>query len=91
MNMDWNGDVFPDQFSRFMPLGNILKDGIDKVWLQGTEALNSLRHKEDYLPEKCTTCRWLSICGGNLRARAYATSGDLWADDPACYLKEDER
>jgi len=91
MNMDWNGDVFPDQFSRFMPLGNILKDGIDKVWLQGTDALNKLRHKEDYLPEKCTACRWLNICGGNLRARAYATSGDLWADDPGCYLKEDER
>jgi MoaA/NifB/PqqE/SkfB family radical SAM enzyme len=24
MNMDWHGDVFPDQFSRFMPLGNAL-------------------------------------------------------------------
>ena len=35
-------------------------------------------------------CRFLNICGGNFRARAEAFYGDEWAQDPACYLTDEE-
>jgi len=35
-------------------------------------------------------CRWLDICGGNFRARAEAVTGDIWGEDPACYLTDEE-
>lgn len=91
MNMDWHGNVYPDQFSRFMPLGNVLESSLDSIWVEGNEDLQNLRKKHTHLNEKCQSCRWLSVCGGNLRARAYMTTGDLWGDDPGCYLKDDER
>ncbi len=91
MNMDWHGNVYPDQFSRFMPLGNILESSLQSIWVEGNEALQQLRKKHTYLNERCQSCCWLSVCGGNLRARAYMTTGDLWGDDPGCYLKDDER
>jgi len=90
MNMDWSGNVYPDQFSKFMPLGNIREKSLEDIWIKGTEALNQLRHKKEYLNQRCSSCKWLDICGGNLRARAYMTTGDLWGHDPACYLKDDE-
>ena len=32
----------------------------------------------------------LPICGGNTRTRAFAQSGDVWAEDPGCYLTDAE-
>lgn len=91
MNMDWHGNVYPDQFSKFMPLGNALESSLESIWIEGNEALQTLRKKHEHLNERCQSCRWLSVCGGNLRARAFMTTGDLWGDDPGCYLKDDER
>jgi MoaA/NifB/PqqE/SkfB family radical SAM enzyme len=31
-----------------------------------------------------------SDLNANLRARAYAVTGDLWESDPACYLTDEE-
>lgn len=90
MNMDWQGNVYPDQFSRFMPLGNVLEEPLKDIWLKGSYELERLRNKRMYLNRRCKQCRWLELCGGNLRARAYMTTGDLWAFDPGCYLKDDE-
>jgi len=28
----------------------------------------------------------LEICNGGSRSRAYAIYGDMWAEDPSCYL-----
>jgi Predicted Fe-S oxidoreductases len=39
---------------------------------------------------RCAKCRFLNICGGNFRARAEAWYGDFWAQDPACYLTDEE-
>lgn len=90
MNMDWHGNVYPDQFSKFMPLGSVREKSLEDIWVKGSGALNELRHKKDHLNKRCRNCKWLDICGGNLRARAYMTTGDLWGHDPACYLKDDE-
>jgi hypothetical protein len=34
--------------------------------------------------------RSLAICGGNTRVRAQQVTGDPWAEDPGCYLTDDE-
>jgi len=36
-------------------------------------------------------CRVKSIGNGGSRSRAWAIYGDLWAEDPSCYLSEEER
>ena len=39
---------------------------------------------------RCGACAHLAICGGNTRVRALQLTGDPWAEDPACYLSDDE-
>ena len=39
---------------------------------------------------RCSECKYLSICGGNTRTRAFAQTGDVWAEDPGCYLTDKE-
>ena len=49
-----------------------------------------LKDKIPHLSGRCVNCRWKNICGGNLRLRAEAVTGDLWETDPACYLTDEE-
>ncbi|MBL7207729.1 MAG: 12,18-didecarboxysiroheme deacetylase, partial [Desulfobacterales bacterium] len=51
--------------------------------------MRKLKEKKKHVTGRCATCRWLDICAGNFRVRAEAT-GDLWAPDPACYLRDEE-
>jgi radical SAM protein with 4Fe4S-binding SPASM domain len=39
---------------------------------------------------RCASCKFLDVCGGNLRARGEAATGDIWGVDPACYLTDRE-
>ena len=39
---------------------------------------------------RCGACRYFDICGGNTRVRAHQLTNDPWAEDPACYLTDDE-
>ena len=52
--------------------------------------MKKLKNKKEYVKGKCASCSWLDICGGNFRVRAEAALGDVWAEDPACYLTEKE-
>ena len=49
-----------------------------------------LREKKLHVKGRCAGCRWLDVCGGNFRARGEAATGELWGEDPACYLTDDE-
>lgn len=42
------------------------------------------------LKGRCARCGYIDICNGNLRSRAEAVYGDVWAEDPACYLSDEE-
>jgi MoaA/NifB/PqqE/SkfB family radical SAM enzyme len=42
------------------------------------------------LKGRCGACAHLDICGGNTRVRAHQTTGDAWAEDPGCYLDDEE-
>ena len=39
---------------------------------------------------RCGACAYFDICGGNTRVRAEQLTGDPWAEDPACYLTDEE-
>ncbi|GAB6187322.1 radical SAM protein [Thermopirellula anaerolimosa] len=65
-----------------IPLGNILTDGLFKVWYT-SDVLWSLRQK-NRMEETCRTCKYLGKCGG-CRAAAFAASGNFLAHDPHCW------
>ncbi len=89
-NIDHKGDVFVDQFSRFITLGNVRENEFSEIWTnEDNEFLNKMRNRKEYLKGRCADCRFLEICNGNLRARAHA-AGDLWGADPGCYLSKEE-
>jgi len=87
----WDGEVYADQFWRHYSFGNVTKRPFSEIWTDTSEPLmKRLKDKKQYVKGRCATCRWLDICGGNFRVRAEATTGDLWAPDPACYLTDEE-
>ena len=86
--ISWDGTVYPDQFWRNHPLGNVKVRPFSEIW--GNPAagslLDQLRRKKDFLKGRCATCRWVDVCGGNFRARGEAATGDIWGEDPSCYM-----
>lgn len=90
LNINSEGDVRPDPFFPLI-VGNILKQDFRDIW-QSSELLDKLRiHPRTQINGICTRCKQLDICNGGSRARAYAVSGDIWAEDPSCYLTKQER
>ncbi len=89
--VSWNGDVHPDQFWRNVVLGSVKERPFAEIWHdQGNEFLQKLKNKKDHVTGRCRCCSFLEVCGGNLRARAEAATGEVWGEDPACYLTADE-
>ena len=90
--ISWDGTVYPDQFWRNRPVGNVLEKPFSEIW--GNPAPGSLldlmRRKKELVKGRCRACKWLDLCGGNFRARGEAVTGDLWGEDPTCYLTDDE-
>lgn len=78
--VNWAGEVYP---SRFLPLsaGNVIEEPLAKIYCD-SELFSSLRDSSK-LKGKCGRCSMRNVCGGS-RARAYALTGDLFAEDPAC-------
>lgn len=88
--VSWDGEVYPDQFWRNRPLGNVRQKPFSKIWTdEQNDFLMKLKDKKKHLHGRCAACVWLNVCGGNFRARAEA-AGDIWGDDPACYLTDEE-
>jgi len=89
--ISWDGQVHADQFWRQHSFGNVLERPFSQIWDDpNIELLHKLKDKKPHVKGRCAACRFLNICGGNFRARAEAFYGDVWAQDPACYLTDDE-
>ena len=89
--VSWDGSVHADQFWRHYSFGNILERPFSEIWTDLSNTLMArLRDKKRYVKGRCSTCKWIDICGGNFRVRAEAVSNDIWAPDPACYLTDEE-
>ncbi|MGA8179867.1 MAG: 12,18-didecarboxysiroheme deacetylase [Desulfobacterales bacterium] len=89
--VNWDGDVYADQFWRYYSFGNVRNRPFSEIWTDISDPLmKKLKEKKRHAKGRCATCRWLNICGGNFRVRSEAVTGDVWAPDPACYLTDEE-
>ncbi|MDR0466181.1 MAG: 12,18-didecarboxysiroheme deacetylase [Deltaproteobacteria bacterium] len=89
--VSWDGQVHADQFWRSHSFGNVLERPFSRIWDDpDIELLQKLKDKKAHVGGRCARCRFLSVCAGNFRARAEAWHGDVWAEDPACYLTDEE-
>lgn len=89
--ISWDGEVYADQFWRQYSFGNIRKRKFSDIWEDtSNELMAKLKNKNPYIKGRCAKCKWLNICSGNFRARAEAYYGDIWEQDPACYLTDEE-
>ena len=89
--ISWDGKVHADQFWREHVFGNVLERPFSEIWDDPNIALlHKLKDKKAHVGGRCAKCQFLNICGGNFRARAEAYYGDEWAQDPACYLTDEE-
>ncbi|MBE8538596.1 radical SAM protein [Geoglobus acetivorans] len=89
-DVDMFGNVHPNQFWFDHTVGNIRERRFSDIWLNPEDdLLIKLRKKTEYIRgKKCGGCKFKSVCGGfRLRAMRF---GDLWGDDPSCYLYEEE-
>ncbi len=90
LNINSEGDVRPDPFFPLI-VGNIIHQDFGAIWQSG-KLLDELRiHPRKQISGTCSTCKQIDICNGGSRARAYAITGDLWSEDPSCYLNQKER
>jgi len=89
-NMDWEGNVKPDPFFP-QYIGNYLETSFEDVWTgKSSDIVEKLRQSPRDISGKCKQCKYIDICNGGSRSRAYAIYGDLWAEDPSCYLTNEE-
>jgi len=74
------GDVYP---SGFLPLkaGNVKLQALGDIY-KSSPLFTSLRDNNN-LKGKCGRCEFRDLCGGS-RARAWAMTGDVFAEDPLC-------
>jgi Fe-coproporphyrin III synthase len=90
-NIDFNGNVHADQFSMYRAFGNVKERKFSDIWLDiSNPIMAGLKNRLALLEGRCGTCRFKSVCGGSLRARAEVSTGNPWAADPLCYLTDEE-
>ena len=90
-NIDNLGNVHPDTFWWDYHLGNVKQRPFSQIWPDTSDPLMAgLKSFPRPLEGRCAQCRYQKICGGNTRVRAYQLTGNPWAEDPACYLYDDE-
>ena len=85
------GNVHADQFWRHYSFGNVRERKFKDIWLDTSDPLmRGLKDRKKLLKGRCARCQYIDLCAGNLRIRAEAVHGDVWAEDPACYLTDEE-
>jgi len=89
--VDELGNVHADQFWQHYSFGNVHQRKFGDIWLDTSDQLmRGLKNRKGLLKGRCARCQYLDLCNGNLRVRAEAVFGDVWAEDPACYLTDSE-
>ncbi len=89
--VSWDGEVYADQFWRHETFGNVKERPFSEIWTDLSNPLMAkLKDKKPHVKGRCAKCQYLDLCGGNFRVRAEAVTGDLWAEDPACFLTDEE-
>lgn len=90
-NIDNTGNVHPDTFWWHYHLGNIKQRPFSEIWQDISDPLMAaLKQHPRPLEGRCATCYYQAICNGNTRVRAAQITGNIWAEDPGCYLTDSE-
>ena len=90
-NIDNEGHVHPDTMWWHYRLGNVRQRPFSAIWQDvGDPLMAGLKRRPRPVTGRCGACRYLAICNGNTRVRAQQLTGDPWAEDPACYLTDEE-
>ena len=72
-------------------LGNVRERRFSEIWMDISDPIMAgLKAKPRHVKGRCASCEYFAICGGNTRVRAWQVTGDPWAEDPACYLLDEE-
>ena len=90
-NIDNLGIVHPDTFWWHYPLGSVRDRPFSQIWPDTSDPLMAgLKANPRVIKGRCGACQYFDVCGGNTRVRAHQLTGDPWAEDPACYLTDEE-
>jgi len=90
-NIDNLGNVHPDTMWWHYTLGNVRQRPFSEIWMDTSDPIMAgLKRVPRAVTGRCGACRHGDICGGNTRVRAFQLTGDAWAEDPACYLTDEE-
>ena len=85
--IDFCGDVHPDQFWMDHTLGNVRERPFSEIWMDTSDpVMAGLKNRKPLLKGKCARCQWIDACGGSFRVRALRVYNDPWMEDPQCYL-----
>lgn len=90
--IDHRGYVYPSGFLQ-VSAGNVLQRSLAQIY-RASPLFRDLRDPAR-LRGRCGVCEFRPVCGGS-RARAYAVTGDMFAEEPCCVyqpraLREAER
>lgn len=90
-NIDNLGHVHPDTMWWHHDLGSVRERPFSTIWEDRSDVLmDGLKRRPRPLEGRCAACPQADICGGNTRVRAQQLTGNPWAEDPGCYLDDDE-
>jgi heme d1 biosynthesis radical SAM protein NirJ len=90
-NIDNLGTVHADTMWWDYPLGNVRERSFPEIWMDTSDPLMAgLKNAVRPVQGRCAVCAQRDICNGNSRVRAWQTTGDFWAEDPGCYLTDEE-
>ncbi len=90
-NIDNLGDVHPDTYWWHYSLGNVKDRPFSDIWMDTSDPMmKELKKTPRNISGRCHSCSFFDICGGNTRIRAMQLTGDPWAEDPGCYLTDEE-
>ncbi len=90
-NIDNLGNVHPDTMWWEYTIGNVKQRTFSDIWMDTSNPLMAgLKHQQRPVEGRCVDCIYRQICGGNTRTRAWQLTGNFWAEDPGCYLNNEE-
>ncbi len=90
-NIDNLGVVHPDTMWWHYSLGNVRERPFSAIWSDRSDPLMAgLAARPRPVEGRCAECAYLAVCGGNTRVRAERLTGNPWAEDPGCYLDDQE-
>lgn len=90
-NIDNLGNVHPDTMWWHHTIGNVRARAFGDIWRDTSDPIMAgLKARPRVISGRCGACAYFDICGGNTRVRAQRLTGDAFAEDPACYLTDEE-